>query len=166
MPKAEEAVKWGVKWSVEKYHGDLPTAKDREGIKPFEVLRGEGNLLLEEGIDELLKLLVGEGGTAYNNANARIGVGNSNTAAAASQTALQGGSTKLNAMDGSYPSAISAQTATFRSTFASGEANFAWEEWTIDNGASADKNLNRKVESLGTKVSGTTWVFTVTIVLS
>ena len=166
MPETKEAVKWGVKWRVEKYRGNLPTEEDRKLFTPYEVRRGKGNLLLNEGIDEMLKLLTGEGGTAYSNANARIGFGNGKAAASASQTALQGGSTNLNSMEATYPTAISSQQVVFRSSFASGEANFAWEEWTVDNGAAADKNLNRKVASLGTKVSGTTWVFTVTITLS
>lgn len=166
MVKAKEEVQWKVEWRLDKYRGNLPTDKDRELFTPYEVRRGKGNLLLNEGIDEMLKLLTGEGGTAYSNANARIGVGNGNAAAAATQTALQGGSTKLNAMESGYPTAISSQQVVFRSSFASGEANFAWEEWTVDNGAAGNKNLNRKVASLGTKVSGTTWVFTVTITLS
>lgn len=168
MPKTEEDIKWNVKWTLEKYRGNLPTEEDRKLFKPYEVLEGEGNLLLNEGIGEMWDLITGAGGTAYNNANARIGVGNSNSAAVATQTALQGGSTQLNAMDGGYPTSGEAPdvSAIFRSTFASGEANFAWEEWTVDNGAAANKNMNRKVESLGTKVSGTTWVFTITITLS
>jgi hypothetical protein len=165
MPKAKEDIKWNVKWTLEKYRGNLPTDEDRKLFKPYEVINGEGNLLLNEGIDELWDLVTGAGGTAYNNANARIGVGNGNAAAVATQTALQGGSTKLNAMEATYPLSTS-QAVTFRSSFGDGEAEFAWEEWTIDNGASADKNLNRKVVSLGTKASGATWVFTVTVTLS
>ncbi len=165
MPKTKDVGKWKVKWQVEKYRGNLPTEEDRKLFKPYEVLEGEGNLLLNEGIDELWDLLTGVGGTAYSNANARIGVGNSNTAAVATQTALIGGSTELKGMEATYPLSTS-QAVTFRSSFGSSEGNFAWEEWTVDNGASANKNLNRRVVSLGTKVSGTTWVFTVTITLS
>lgn len=165
MPDTKEAIKWNAKWSVEKYKGDLPTEKDREGIKPYEVINGKGNLLLNEGIDELWDLVTGAGGTAYSNANARIGVGNSNTAAVATQTALLGGSSEFKGMEATYPLSTS-QAATFRASFGSSEGNFAWEEWTIDNGAGANKNLNRRVVVLGTKVSGTTWVFTVTITLS
>lgn len=43
----------------------------------------------------------------------------------------------------------------------------SWNEWTVANGASDDAiNLNRKVESLGTKAEGTTWIFTVELSLS
>lgn len=161
-----EPLVWKAKYKVEKYHGDLPTEKDRRGIKPYEVKEGEGNLLLNEGINELFTLICGTGATKWDNSNARLGVGNSNTAAAASQTALQGGSTQINAMDGGYPTYGSSQKATFRATFASSEGNFAWEEWSLDNGSGALKSLNRKVSSLGTKVSGTTWVLTVEVSLS
>lgn len=165
MPETRDMGKWNVKWQVEKYRGHLPTEEDRKLFKPYEVLKGEGNLLLNEGIDELWDLVTGAGGTAYSNANARIGVGNSNTAAVATQTALLGGSSEFKGMEATYPLSTS-QAVTFRASFGSSEGNFAWEEWTVDNGAGANKNLNRKVTSLGTKVSGTTWVFTVTITLS
>ncbi len=166
MVTTTQPMVWKAKFKVEKYLGDLPTEKDRHNIKPYEVKEGEGNLLLNEGINELFTLICGTGATKWDNSNARLGVGNSNTAASATQTALLGGSTEIKAMDGSYPTYGSDQKATFRATFGSSEGNFAWEEWSLDNGVSADKNLNRKVSSLGTKVSGTTWVFTVEVSLS
>lgn len=166
MVVAAESLVWKARYKVEKYHGDLPTEKDREGLKPYDVIEGEGNLLLNEGINNVFVLICGSGGTKYDNSNARLGVGNSNTAAVATQTALIGGSTLLKAMDATFPTNGTLQKATFRSTFGSSEGNFAWEEWTIDNGASANLNLNRKVTVLGTKVSGTTWVFTVEVSLS
>ena len=53
-------------------------------------------------------------------------------------------------------------SGTFRSTFGDTEANFAWNEWTVANGSDdSATNLNRKVESLGTKSSGSTWIITV-----
>ena len=163
---AKEKISWKTIWKVEKYHGDLPAGKDCYGIEPYEVINGKGNLLLNEGINELFTILCGSSGTKFDNTNARIGVGNSNTAATASQTALQGGSTAFVGMDSGFPTFGSSQKATFRATFDSSTGNFAWEEWTVDNGAAANKNLNRKVTSLGTKASGTTWVFTVEIALS
>ena len=166
MVTTTQPMVWKAKFKVEKYLGDLPTEKDRYNIKPYEVKEGEGNLLLNEGINELFTLICGTGATKWDNSNARLGVGNSNTAASATQTALLGGSTEIKAMDGSYPTFGTSQKATFRATFGSSEGNFAWEEWSLDNGASALKSLNRKVSSLGTKVSGTTWVFTVEVSLS
>jgi hypothetical protein len=67
-------------------------------------------------------------------------------------------------MDATYPQ-VSTNVITFRSTFATGDANFAWQEWGVFNASSAGTMLNRKVESLGTKTSAQTWQFTVTITL-
>ncbi len=167
----QETAKWKCKYRLEKRDGDInacETPEERlkflEETVPYEIIEGEGNLMLNEGIDEIWDLVTGVGGTVYSNANARIGVGNSNTAADATQTGLLGGSTAFKAMEGGYPTSTT-QKVTFKSSFGDAEANFAWEEWTVDNGATPDKNLNRKVESLGTKSTGT-WTLEVSITLS
>ena len=159
----DDRIKRTVLWRVTKY---APGVDPKRG-KPFEILEVDGNLGLNEGIAEMINLLVGAGTpTAYNNANARLGVGDSTTAAAATQTDLQAATNKLyKAMDAPYPT-VAAQTITFRSTFASAEANYAWEEYTVDNGATAAKNINRKVSSLGTKLSGSSWVLDLQITFS
>lgn len=128
----------------------------------------EGNLLLNEGIAELWDLACGLGApSAWSNANARIGVGDSSTAESASQTDLQASTNKAyKAMEASYPSR-SGQTVTWRSVFASGDANYAWNEFTVSNTSSGTgKNLNRKVSSQGTKASGQTWTVDLAITLS
>lgn len=128
----------------------------------------EGNLLLNEGIGELLDLLCGLGApTAFSNANARIGVGDSTTAEGATQTALQAASNKAYAgMETGYPSRTN-QTVTFRSVFGSGVANFAWQEFTVVNASSdTGKNLNRKVSAQGSKAAGQTWTVDLSISLS
>jgi hypothetical protein len=127
----------------------------------------EGNLLLNEGIGLLLDLLIGAGGTVYSNANARIGVGDSNTAESAAQTGLQAATNKTyKAMEATYPQR-SGQTLTFRSVFASGDANYAWNEFTVVNAATdTGANLNRKVSAQGTKASGQTWTLDVSITIS
>lgn len=102
------------------------------------------------------------GGSSYtklNNANARLGVGNSTTAFNATQTGLQGGSTAYQAMDATYPQR-SSNVVTFKATFATGAANFAWEEVVTDNGTNT---LSRLVTSLGTKTSAASWVLTHTM---
>jgi hypothetical protein len=53
----------------------------------------------------------------------------------------------------------------FSSDFLTGEANYAWAEWAVANASSAGIILNRKVEALGTKTSGT-WTLTVTVSIS
>lgn len=136
-----------------------------------------GNLLLNEGIQRLEDLLIGAGGTTYANANAFIGVGDTNTAEAATQTELQATANAANrfykGMNATYPSR-SSQTVSWQSDFTSGEANFVWAEWTIAQGGTTASgsgflvgttNLNRKVASLGTKTTGT-WTLTGQVTIS
>ena len=130
-------------------------------FKPLEVKESEHNVALNEGINQIFALICGVGSIFYNNATARIGVGNGTTAAAAAQTGLQGGTYAFAAMETGFPS-LGAQKAIFKASFGAAEANFPWYEWTVDNGATSDKNLNRKQESLGTKSSGT-WTLEVEI---
>ena len=127
-----------------------------------------GNMLLNEGIGELLDLACGLGTpTAFSNANAYIGVGDSVTAEAATQTDLQAASNKTyKAMAATYPQR-SAQTVTWRSVFGSADANYAWQEFSVANASSGTgKNLNRKVSNQGTKASGQTWTLDLAITLS
>lgn len=99
----------------------------------------------------------------YDNANSYIGVGDSSTAFAATQTDLVAATNKLRkAMDSTYPT-IATNVLVFRSTFATGDANYAWNEWGIFNAAAAGTMMSRKVESLGTKPSNQSWQFTATI---
>ena len=102
-----------------------------------------------------------------------LGVGNSATAEAATQTDLQAaagaGNRQFKLMNVSFPSR-SAQTLSFQSDYTSGEANFVWNEWCIDSGTATGTTvtapiLNRKVASLGTKATGT-WTLTATVTLS
>lgn len=119
--------------------------------------------LVDAGRNHLVQAGIGAAVTAFNNANAYIGVGDSATAHSAAQTDLQAGANKLRkAMDATYPSG-GANVITFRSTFATTDANWAWQEWGIFNAASGGTMLSRKVESLGTKTSSQTWQFTTTL---
>lgn len=177
-----ELLAWRFSWLAEKWseeacdHVRRRLGLDARAAVSSELLRRyvgaeeqrevAGNLLLNEGIQELLDLMAGEGTpTAYNTANARIGVGDSNSAAAATQTDLQAATNKTyKGMNGVYPTR-SSQTMDWQADFTSGEANYAWQEWAIDNGASRARTLNRKVESLGTKSTGT-WTLTGSVTIS
>lgn len=104
--------------------------------------------------------------TFFDNSNSYIGVGDSNTAFAASQTDLQAASNKTRkAMDATYPQR-STNVLTFRSTFGTSDANYAWEEWGVFNASSAGTMLSRKVESLGTKTSAQSWQMTGTLTVT
>ena len=136
-------------------------------VKPKKVIKKEGNIFLNEGINFIWNAVTGQTGLTYfNSANSYIGVGDGTAAASADQTGLQGTNKYYKLVDSGYPT-ISGTTVIFRATFGGTEANFAWNEWTVANGSSDTAiNLNRKVESLGTKPSGATWVLEVQLTIS
>ena len=170
--RKQEIADWLCRYRLSKYHQDIEPYRGREDefhqlFQPYEVIEGEGNCLLNTGIDEIWDLVTGAVSGAshiFDNAAAQIGVGDSNTAADATQTDLQAATNKTyKGMESGYPTSTS-QKATFKASFGSSEANYAWEEWVVKQSTSAIC-LNRKVESLGTKSTGT-WTLEVEISLS
>ena len=123
--------------------------------------------LTNAGRDFIAAAIMNDGPpTFFTNANARIGVGDSTTAFSADHTDLQAATNKVRvAMESTYPQ-ITNNALTFRSEFGTAVGNFAWQEWGVFNAASEGVMLNRKVEALGTKASGSTWVLTVTITVT
>lgn len=117
--------------------------------------------LTSAGVTFLAGAAVGQG-TFFTNANARLGVGDGQTAFATSQTDLVGSNKLRKAMDIGYP-IINPPKLTFKSTFRPEEANFPWHEWGVFNAASGGVMLNRVVESNGTKQSNQTWILEVEI---
>jgi hypothetical protein len=127
----------------------------------------DGNVLLNGGINNLLTLAAGTGGTKYDNATAHIGVGDSSTAAAASQTGLQAATNKAYAaMMASFPTYGTSQKATWKASFDGNTGNFAWEEFIVCTSNAGANALNRKCSSQGTKTSGQVWEITLEITLS
>lgn len=64
--------------------------------------------------------------------------------------------------NGAYTSggvASKSRVLTFKATFGTGAANFAWNEWGIANASTGGRLFNRKVASLGTKTSAASWEF-------
>lgn len=124
------------------------------------------------GVLFMIADMIGEAITEFTNANAYLGVGDSTTAFATSQQDLQATTNKTRkAMAATYPSR-SGMVVTFRSTFTTTDANYAWNEWGVFNGSGAGGAgpsgvvmLNRKVESpsLGTKTSSEAWQLTVAL---
>lgn len=185
--ESHDPIQWRVKWSIHKFNNDdgsigaaLKAGAALDAFKADEVVEGEKNLLMYGGASVLWQALIGNAVTTadqtltvFSNARAAIGVGDSSTAEAATQTDLQASTNKLRvAMDATYPThtdgtTSGAATITFRSSFTTGQANWAWNEWGVFNSATAatGRMLNRKVQSLGTKASGT-WTLTVTISLA
>ena len=181
MKVLNEKISWKALWRIDKFRD--PTSEIthalQHGLPMTEALRRyaqsfigteefEANVALNEGLQELIDIICGIGTpTKWDNTNARLGVGDSNTAENATQTGLQAATNKAwKAMDATYPQK-SNQTAEWRSTFGTDEANFAWEEYTVVNAANDDgKNLNRKIASKGTKSSGETWTLSLKITFS
>lgn len=190
-PEHHDAVRWICDWKIDKFenvpaelHGLSGEDQVRHlvsaGVVPDETIDRHGNLLMYGGASALWQALIG-GGTAtagqtltfFNNANAAIGVGDSTAATVATQTNLQA-STNLvrQPVDSTYPQqtdgvVVGSASIVFRATFATGSANWAWNEWGVFNSATpaTGRMLNRKVESLGTKTSSASWQMTVTLSL-
>jgi hypothetical protein len=154
--KVKDGLKLRGLWRIEKYdeNGNLIETSEFE------------NLFLNSGINEIWKLVTGNGGTAFTNATAQIGVGDSTTAESATQTDLQATTNKTyKGMDSGYPTSGTGQQAVFKATFGGSDANYSWNEFVIKN-ATSGVCLNRKVSNQGTKASGQTWVITVTLSLA
>lgn len=147
------------------------------GVEPLEVVEAPGNLLTTAGLTRITSLITAAGGQGATNTSARLGVGNSATAAVVGQTDLQASAGAANrwfqTMDATFPS-TSAGVITFKSTVGTADGNFAWAEWCVDIGTPTVSTgttvnatmLNRAVQSLGTKTSAGTWALTATITLS
>jgi hypothetical protein len=190
----EDKTYWRCHTKVERYEGDVEFEVKDTGllvprsadngllIKPYDVTEIDGNVLTIGGASVQWQTLIGNGTTTagqvltyFNNAQAAIGVGDSTTAAADTQTNLSAATNKLRkAMDSTYPqhtdsnSTAGAKSIIFRSTFATGDANWAWQEWGVFNSTTdgTGRMLNRKVESLGTKTSAASWTITITLSLA
>lgn len=179
---------WNVVWNCDKWSEDAcDYVRVKLGLAPdteitSALLRpllapdlGEveihGNVLLNNGINRLLNLLIGTGSIiGYTNLATRVCVGDTSTlTGVATCTDLQAAVSTSNRYMQVVTAAdvVSAQTVTATSDFTTSNGNFAWNEWGIDGGttnggtaaatntATTSAMLNRKVESLGTKTTGT-----------
>jgi hypothetical protein len=191
-PLAGEFARWIAEADLHKWDADQtrfvadktgllrPVAADfdRLGVKPAEHIHvpAPANRLTTVGLGQLTARLIVAAEQAWDNTHVGLGVGTSLTADAIGDTDLIG-TKRYNAMDATYPQQA-AGVLTFKATYASGEAEFAWEEYGVvvadtatafAAGAAKPANyilLNRKAPAgLGTKGAGTTWAFTVTITI-
>jgi len=195
MPAQELPFKWDAHALVRKYSPDqVAYATQKLGYEPqghrlslmFRepedgVTEEPGNLLVTAGLALITSLIEGGAGTPFAHADAIVGVGTSTTAAAVGDTAL-GADNSSNAYyqqaDASYPTQANG-VMTCQCTFGTSSANYAWNEWCLATGsggitagdhlsavAGSVVMLNHKVATLGTKSSGSSWVFVGTITLS
>lgn len=156
-----EHSQWKVDWVLEKFE-DMA---QKIANKPYDIVTASQNIILDNGANEMLKIISGTGGTPYNNANAKIGVGTSTTVENATQTGLiaTGGNVFYKGMDSGYPQ-VTGRQMVFKATFDSSEANFAWNEFSIVNGTGVGAiAMNRKVQNLGVKATG---IFSMQITIS
>jgi hypothetical protein len=125
-------------WSATQFRSRLRALLESTRHPGGGVLEFTGNLLTTAGKPEVTNLLIGGGGTALAHAHGIVGVGNGTGPALVGDTAL-GADNTANAFyqgfDTSNPSR-SAGTITGVSTFASGVAQFTWNEfcWATSTG--------------------------------
>ncbi len=171
----QDAGKWHCKFVIEKFEGDItPDAV------PYEVIETD-NLFMFGGVSCLWQALIGNGTatagqalTFFNNTQAAIGVGDSTTAEAGTHTNLQAATNKLRkGMNATFPThtdgtVSGAASIVFQATFATAEANFAWQELGVFNSVTdaTGRMLNRKVQSLGTKTSASSWQVSATLTIT
>lgn len=154
---------------------------DMYGVKPYSVTEDfDTNLIVHAGWAALLGGIAGTSiGTKFSGTAGRIGVGTSSTAATAADVQL-GGDTG-GASTTSYYQLVSGApvittttapaTLVFAATFGTGNANFAWNEFGIDNGTASSVTttstgyvfINHGISAQGTKASGQTWNITATL---
>jgi hypothetical protein len=129
---------------------------------PDEVLEVEGNVLCNDGIQEMLDLLAMGTGTPYSTgANAYLAVGSNAAAANATDSTL---GTELDRKVAT--AVVTDQDVVFQATFNDDGSQGNWEEVGVLNAAAAGDLLNHLVSSLGAKGAGATWVLTLTITVS
>lgn len=148
------------------------------GVKPIDIAECESNLLTTAGLTRITALITATGGLqALINTSTRLGTGNGAGGAAIGDTDLGATAGSANRwyqiMDATFPSA-SAGVISAKASWASGDGNYAWNEWGLDVGAPTVASsavvgacfVNHKTSAaLGTKTSGI-WALTVTITLS
>jgi hypothetical protein len=156
-----------------------PAAADfqRIGIRPYKTTEVVGNLITNAGWTRLMNLLIAGGGQALTATAVRIGVGNSNTAEAYTDTDLgaAAGSSNRYFQPVSGAGSLGTRTLAFTATFGTSDGNFAWQEFGLDVGTPTVSGgttvgallFNRKAGiAQGTKAIGQTWAATATLTFS
>lgn len=203
----ETGIKWNAAVRVDKYSAEqLKWLSDRIGqplsvvenfrgdqlrcwFGPEEQAEAKGNLLTYVGLAYLLSVITGLTTTTTSSQLAfgflPVGVGDgggSVPTAAVTDSDLTASTNKYySPVDSTYPAVGAAGSTagilTIQSTFTSGVANFAWNEWglygstsTFTTGTATKPStatmINHKGVSLGTKVSGNVWTLSATITFS
>ena len=170
MEKAFEKAKWGImRYANDADEKAKKIYSDVEAIKLFGIKQKtviDGNCLVNEGINDMWKLICGTGGTQFSNALANLIVGTGSGAAQATDTESTFTAGVKKGMESGFPTYGTSQKATWKSSYGSADANQAWGEFGVLNAASSGELMNRKVSAQGTKASGQTWELSLEITLS
>ena len=144
------------------------------GLLPYQTVQNLSNvptiggisLLLERGITLAPSTsATGAALQALSSGNASIGVSTSTAAASKSSTALAGSPVWSSHTSGDPHTdsiaSTAAQTMTFKGSWGTTQANFAWRSWAVANSTvSGYRMVNHALQNLGTKTTGT-WTLTV-----
>lgn len=156
-------IKWNPICIVRKY--------DNDG-NFIEEVRSEGNILTTAGMARLVALVASEPAGSppvnLNEDSVRIGVGDDDTPAEATDTSL-GTNEWYQVLESGYPE-TDGSTISFHVVFGVDDGNFTWSSWGIDvddtetvvSGDTANELFNRKVFQFGTKDGGI-WDVTVAV---
>lgn len=161
-------------------HSDFvqPSIQDfaRLKVRPYSVSEWVGNLITNAGYNRLMSLLIGGGGQAYDSTHTSILVGTATGAASYTGTDIGAATGSANRyvqpVTGAGSITSGSRQLAFTSTFATGNANFAWQEFGTDQttaagvAAASIPLLNWAISSQGTKASGQTWTATETFTFS
>ena len=154
MKKAIERAFEHPLWKITKYNSQA----DKDLGKSFEVSNFEGNVLVNEGINELLTILGSSAsGVKFDNTNSYLIVGTGSDAATSSDNEATFTAGVKEGMEATFPTYGTSQKITWKSSFDGDTANQAWGEFGVLNATSSGKLLNRKVEDEGTKTLGQVW---------
>jgi hypothetical protein len=115
--------------------------------------------LTNTGRNLIAARLVGATMPAIDATTGYLGVGDSATAFVNTQTDLVAAANKFRKILDGAP-VLATNLFTCISTFASGDANFAWNEFGLFNAAAAGTMFSRKVSAQGTKTIGQVWELT------
>lgn len=142
------------------------------GLVPDEVKDAGLNLFLTAGITRLWNNFVAvPGATAvFDATHSRVGVGDGTTAVTAADTDFTGSTNKYWQISDGAP-VVATNTCKFTATFPSGQGNFGWKKWGVDNGTSSGATVTAPLfdaaqVDLGTKTSAAAWAFSITLSIS
>ena len=96
--------------------------------------------------------------------NCYLGCGDSSTAFSAAHTDLQAATNKLRKLATTVSRTNGVLTIV--TTYGTTEANWAWEEVSVHNAATVGTMVARKMQSLGTKTSASSWQLTYSATVS